>query len=136
MRQPAWEHILAMDRRRTQAWADAGTMHSQTRQLDPPVCNLILPFVLQSQHLLCIIQDLKDSKIHAAICTCRKPAEQGKKWSTFVSRCRPHQATRYIFGVFRRHKTLLSKFPFLEIFSSYFAAPSLLTLKISAGFSS
>lgn len=69
-----------MDRRRMQAWADGGTMHSQTRQLDPPVHNLVLPFVLQSQHLLRIIQDLKDSKIHAAIGTCRKPTERGKKW--------------------------------------------------------
>lgn len=69
-----------MDRMRMQAWADGGTIRSQTRQLDPPVSNLILPFVLQSQHLFCIIQDPKDSKIHATICTCRKPAEQGKKW--------------------------------------------------------
>jgi len=69
-----------MDTRRMQAWADGGTVHSQTRQPDPPVGNLVLPLVLQSQHLLRIIQDLKDSEIHSAICTCRKPAERGKKW--------------------------------------------------------
>lgn len=68
-----------MDGRRMQAWADGGTMPSQTRQPDPPVRNLVLPSVLQSQHLLRLIHDLKDSKIHAAVCTCRKPAERGKK---------------------------------------------------------
>lgn len=62
-----------------QAWADGGNAHLQPGQLDPPVGDLVLPFVLQSQRLLCIIQDLKDPKIHAAIRTCRKPIEQGKK---------------------------------------------------------
>ena len=38
-------------------------------------------------------------------------------------------------GVLRQPKTLLRKFPFLEIFFSYFAALALLTRRISAGFS-
>ena len=100
-RQPAREAVLAMGRRRRQAWADGGTTRSQTRQLDPPVRNLVLPLVPQSQHLLRIIQDFQDSKIHGATCTCRKPAEPGKKRGVLVSCYRPHQVTRQIFQHFQ-----------------------------------